>query len=560
LTLFLSFAFISLSYGCPLILSPLSIDDVIRMCTNVSSVEVIQHIQLCQRLIPKSWSSESSSKLCELSESKSQVESVVKCALDTQRLTGLPFYSNQMMIARVCSTEKPSFEVLNCLKSVSQGIRSISPTSSSGSSASSYQLTNETIIDICRSDSTLADASTSGPASFNAGECLVTVVSSLLSASHTTIQSDVPLAVCKPSSSSSEASATSSHNYKFLLHCLKAQHRKLITIQDVHKCYQEKRIIKDLRVKKLYLEEGDTTGGPEIIAGKRFSIVFEVYDQYYQLFTSPASLPFSPSVSLSHNPILKISINENNQQSAVIWGNRLNSTNLGTGSLSFHHLVISQPGKVEITISQLLTDEERNEETSHLHHRPIRKRDHSIPINSFQITIHEDPRMVLTRPCIYVFASSICPSSVLGEDYDSLFPLTRQFLPSSMYLANIQCFNESLSLMRVTSYLQSDGSMWVEYRLGIDSIWTGVGLPTIEMAPSTRLGLLIPSIDELKERNEEGEKKRVLKVIKRAYYRGSLQWHPDRWVGYDQYYQAAVSSVFPLITEAYEMLMKEYEN
>jgi hypothetical protein len=532
------------------------------MCTNVSSIEVIQHIQLCQRLIPKSWSSESSSKLCELSEGKSQVESVVKCALDAQRLTGLPFYSNQMMIAKVCSTEKPSFEVLNCLKSVSQGIRSISPASSSGSSASSYQLTNETIIDICRSESTLADASAGGTASFNAGECVVTVVSSLLLASHTTIQSEVPLAVCKPSSSFTDVSsaASSSHNYKFLLHCLKAQHRKLITVQDVQKCYQEKRIIKDLRVKKLYLEEGEAVGAPEIVAGKRFSIVFEVYDQYYQLFTSPSSSSASTSSSLAHNPILKISINENNQQSAVIWGNRLNSTNLGSGLLSFHHLVISQPGKVEITISQLLTDEERNEETSHLHHRPIRRRDHAIVINSFQITIQEDPRMVLTRPCIYVFASSVCPSSILGEDYDSLFPMTRQYLSSSLYLANVQCFNESLSLMRVTSYLQSDGSMWIEYRLGLDSIWTGIGLPTIEMAPTERLGLLIPSVDELKARDAEGEKKKVLKVIKRAYYRASLQWHPDRWVGYDQYYQAAVSSVFPLITEAYEMLVKEYEN
>ena len=111
-----------------------------------------------------------------------------------------------------------------------------------------------------------------------------------------------------------------------------------------------------------------------------------------------------------------------------------------------------------------------------------------------------------------------------------------------------------------------DGGMWVEYRIGIDSIWTGVGLPRAEMAYPMRLGL-----SSLPTRGE-GEGKEFSKVVKRAYYRyyyrgrgvtlplsvilfrKSLQWHPDRWAGLGVY-DVAVRGAFQLIGEAYEALM-----
>ena len=58
------------------------IDDAVRMCTNVSSTEIIQHMQLCHRLMPKEWGSEEASLLCERTPSREQVEAALKCAVE----------------------------------------------------------------------------------------------------------------------------------------------------------------------------------------------------------------------------------------------------------------------------------------------------------------------------------------------------------------------------------------------------------------------------------------------------------------------------------------------
>lgn len=533
-------------------------DDAVQMCTNISSVEVIEHIQLCQRLIPKSWPSNATSVLCELSESKSQVEAVVRCAVDSSRLTNLRLSS--MDIAHVCSTERArSDDVLTCLKTVAQGLRSIAAATSS----TSYKLTSEAIVDICRSDDV---TSISTSQSQSRGQCFIEVLQTLLS-SHSTIHNEVPHHICKPSSTALQGGGGGSGgNYRFLLKCLQSLHRKLITVHDVLTCSEERRVVKDIRVRQLWNEED---GGKDVIAGRRFTIIFELYDQYQQLYITTTS-----STHSEEQPLFKISINENNAQGAILWGNRLNTSHSSTGFLTYHHLVVSQPGRVEVRISQVnptfFSDSHRDRLA--VSGSPANTVE---VINSFHITIQEDPRMVGSRPCLYVFSHNICPVESVSEDYESLFPMTRHYLPSSYYLANIHCSNESLAVMRVTSHLVSDGSMWIEYKLGLDSIWTGVGLPTVEMPPLQRLQVslpaaLLPAATTSQRRGkavvDEGEKeemtkesrKKVLKLIKRGYYRASLQWHPDRWMAYDQYYQAAISAIFPLITEAYERLMQQY--
>lgn len=94
------------------------------------------------------------------------------------------------------------------------------------------------------------------------------------------------------------------------------------------------------------------------------------------------------------------------------------------------------------------------------------------------------------------------------------------------------------------SWWAHDESLWMEYRLGIDAIWTGQDLPTMEMSPETRLGLT-PGWDEVqkekegddaaggakKKRRRRGQESGSSKKLRRAYYRKSLQWHPDRWAG-----------------------------
>jgi hypothetical protein len=102
-------------------------------------------------------------------------------------------------------------------------------------------------------------------------------------------------------------------------------------------------------------------------------------------------------------------------------------------------------------------------------------------------------------------------------------------------------------------------------------------MPKMEMSPMERLGLFssqegIKSLEGGKEdktqasgrggkperegRGGGGGRKReraAQKEIRRAYYRRSLQWHPDRWAGLGMY-ALAVQGAFELVNEAYNAL------
>ena len=107
--------------------------------------------------------------------------------------------------------------------------------------------------------------------------------------------------------------------------------------------------------------------------------------------------------------------------------------------------------------------------------------------------------------------------------------------------------------------LPSGLGVWVRYRLGVDSIWTGLGLPSEETGLEERLGLTNAATHSLssrfdqqttdhdtptskkkdkKEKDGAGTKRgsRGAKDLRRAYYRKSLQWHPDRWATMPQIY------------------------
>ena len=95
--------------------------------------------------------------------------------------------------------------------------------------------------------------------------------------------------------------------------------------------------------------------------------------------------------------------------------------------------------------------------------------------------------------------------------------------------------------------MNANGHFWVEYRQGIDSIWTGKGLPSPDQTPLQMLGL-----DE--------ERNLTKKEVKRAYYRQSLLWHPDRWSSYPSVYTVAVQGVFEMISDAYKKVIVYYDN
>ena len=129
-----------------------TIDDAARMCTDISSSDVVEHMKLCHRILPsKDWKSEAVSILCEHTSSREQVEAVVKCAIEAMRL---PFSVKLTYdeVASVCGTEQREGYTLQCLRDISR-----IPTSSPGS----YFITSTTAISTCKLASSSIDGRSS---------------------------------------------------------------------------------------------------------------------------------------------------------------------------------------------------------------------------------------------------------------------------------------------------------------------------------------------------------------------------------------------------------------
>ncbi len=94
------------------------------MCTNISSLDVIQHTPLCTQLLPRDWQPQVVLSLCDKTQNRKHVEHVVKCALDVTKLFGK---SNHVMTidrnrtAILCSHESNAHNgVLECVKAALQ--------------------------------------------------------------------------------------------------------------------------------------------------------------------------------------------------------------------------------------------------------------------------------------------------------------------------------------------------------------------------------------------------------------------------------------------------------
>lgn len=131
------------------------------------------------------------------------------------------------------------------------------------------------------------------------------------------------------------------------------------------------------------------------------------------------------------------------------------------------------------------------------------------------------------------------------------YPRIRGYLNKELFYQTLSCL-DTLMGWYVTVQVNNDGSSILEYKSGIDSIWTGIGLPRMEMSYEERLGL--DTIDSISgSKDSSSEKGYNKKQLRRAYYKMSLQWHPDRWSAMPMY-ALPVHGVFELITEAYSAL------
>ena len=200
-----------------------------------------------------------------------------------------------------------------------------------------------------------------------------------------------------------------------------------------------------------------------LFLGKRFSLHFELLDQYGRTFLDP-----------NQEFLFSASLNNNNPQGAVLWGIRSNYTNPKIpGMLELNSLVISQSGEVDFKIFINIRAGTSGGSSNSGGKGSVVSGPKLVDL--FRLTVLEDPVVSSALPCIYLLQQTTCPlNSNTVSEWESEFPRIRSYSPVSNYLRNVLCA-EAMTGMHVNSYVGVRGDLWAEYRLGVDSLWTGVG-------------------------------------------------------------------------------------
>jgi hypothetical protein len=324
-----------------------------------------------------------------------------------------------------------------------------------------------------------------------------------------------------------------------------------------------------------------------------------------------------------------ISIDDGNEQGAVLWGSRTNST--ACGSIVFANLIITQPGLVKLRITSSLR---RSDPDAPGVPVPAKAKDAGKVLIVMNLNVKHNPEMGgdASGRCLFLFREGLCDSSdaLLTNRRDPEADAkvwvgghTRSFLPMShlTYLTFLSCA-PTYEHWHVEHHAYAHG-FWADFRTGIDAIWTGNGLPSedasyvdvlgvsrtiiADAAADAKKALAVAAAEEAAadtaayaaakssnvptkaesvaaglgsrkvrqargvDDDEGGSRKKArakkklkklaataTKQIRRAYYRKSLMWHPDRWVGLGVY-SLIVQSAFEAVTRAYERLQATLE-
>jgi hypothetical protein len=407
------------------------------------------------------------------------------------------------------------------------------------------------------------------------GKCLAEIATNsqpaFLSAQH--FPHDIIKAVC---SLTDHAIPRSHKQIITCLHSLKGAPQTR-SLEDVSYCSNVVQTPTSVTVNRFLGEQNDI----HAMAGKRFSVWLQVLDQFDQKITGGPVLSAQTYRSSNQNNdgwFMSVSINENNVQGAVLWGTRTNYTSTQTGLVQFNNLVITQPGTVEFKVWYYKHSEDSS----------IKNGDNKVALAVFYLKVLENPMQAHTELCTFVFRQASTPSFLDEEDYLSTFPRVVGQFPSIYYPRLFAC-SPILDLwnvsVRVGAQVPSSASIpsqlnwtddahslpnqttdghhvpvidrmfYVEYRQGMDSVWTGTDFPSIEMNFVQRLSL-DTEVDACRHHQTDTDSVCFsLKQLKRAYYRKSLLWHPDRWSNMPVY-AIPVQGAFELISEAYNGLQE----
>ena len=295
-----------------------------------------------------------------------------------------------------------------------------------------------------------------------------------------------------------------------LLSCLGALRGPVVLHRDVDACAAERAEPVSAKVVEL-LSEDDTQ---RITAGRRFSLLLQLFDQWGRRAGERSGCRAGAAIDAG------------NAQGAVLWGAAPNASS-AQGRVRLSNLMITQPGTVQL---RLYCSESGR------------------VLAVLSTSVAADPRAgAASEGCAQLFSllSSAADGGMeRGEGSNSTI---RGHLPDSAYLLALGC-SSTLHEWRVSLHCSPCGPRlcWLEHRMGLSALWTGVGLPSADALPERRL--LLP--EGWRPGSSEGRA-----VLRKAYRQASLLWHPDRWAerGFERY-GSAVKAAFQAVAEAYESL------
>lgn len=281
-----------------------------------------------------------------------------------------------------------------------------------------------------------------------------------------------------------------------------------------------------LRVKRL--DYDGFLAGEALLPHQHFSAVIGVLDQFDRIM----SWPTYSEVRV----VASIELRDSN--GAILEGPKSNVSN--EGFVHFDSLRLSEPGNY--TVRFAFSQDRNNERVASAFVR-ISERDQGF----------KSP----AGKCGAVLVSMLsCCGSVWSEkrtteDTIAATAVVESFLPASalsidgplsgcetrLEQAGFQLFYGSWSATLVR-YRQGLAWIEMEFHPRLFENRLRVLVPTEKMPHLERLGL---------------DENATSKQIRRAYYRLSLQWHPDRWVVYPAY-RKEVQRVFELVSDAYRQL------
>lgn len=266
--------------------------------------------------------------------------------------------------------------------------------------------------------------------------------------------------------------------------------------------------------------------GKRLVADQPMQATLEVWDQWGSLIPSDTSTVVRASIAV-----------RGSNGAFVNPAGRFNTSN--NGLIFFSHLSFSGPGSLTLQFSIDRGDGDK------------------VPLAAAQVIVTETEHGAIVKRCGSIFRQLTCPSekgerkAPEGVDERRKSVSTEAVSSVSGGVAGVWRVLTCQKILENNgvhvAYLSGGTGLFsarLWYHPGIEVLETGAGLPNREQ----------PSWDRLGVRQNAHSRE-----VRRAYYRQSLLWHPDRWVRHSMH-SARAQEVFEIVSEAYAWIVQEGNN